>query len=281
MPFRSELQAALIAAQRAAEVILEQYRDRDAMADAPASISTSTDRESQETILKSLSEQFPSDAYRAEEATPSLSRLRTAGSRMWIIDPIDGTRGFAKKNGQFSVMIALVVDGEAVVGVVHEPALRRVTYAEKSAGCWRHDDNAEPVSVRVSSNRERDPLTLTQSHTKPGRPPTVAVQSLKPAGILETYSAGIKLAQVARGEADIYACEYDAMNDWDIAAGHILVTEAGGRVSMSDGRELVFGRENPLQVGQLVATNGWIHEFGLAQLRLGRQTLRDETSRGV
>jgi 3'(2'), 5'-bisphosphate nucleotidase len=267
VPFDQELKAALDAADRAAQVILRHYEVRDAMADAPASISTATDRESQETILRSLSEQFPDDAYRAEENTPSLSGLRSAGPRIWIIDPIDGTRGFVKKNGQFSVMIALVVDGEVVVGVVHEPALKRITFAQRGCGCWRRDSDGELLPVHVSSNADGDRLTLTQSHTKAGRTPTAAVQYLKPARVLETYSAGIKLAQVARGEADVYACEYDAMNDWDIAAGHILVTEAGGRVTMSDGGNLIFGREDPLQVGRLVATNGRVHDPVLALIR--------------
>ena len=124
MTFDNELNAALGAADRAAQVILRHYQDRDAMADAPASITTATDRESQETILRFLCEQYPDDAYRAEENTPSLNGLRTAGSRMWIIDPIDGTRGFAKKNGQFSVMIALVVDGEQYQKLLQAEGLR-------------------------------------------------------------------------------------------------------------------------------------------------------------
>jgi 3'(2'), 5'-bisphosphate nucleotidase len=265
--FDKELKAALAAADRAAQVIRNHYQLRDAMTDAPASISTATDRESQETILRSLCEQFPEDAYRAEEKTPSLSGLRTGGSRMWIIDPIDGTRGFAKKNGQFSVMIARVVDGEVVVGVVHEPVLNRITFAQRGGGCWRRDGDGNPMQVHVSSDANCDRLTLTQSHTKIGRAPTAAVQNLKPVRVLETYSAGIKLAQVARGEADVYACEYVAMYDWDIAAGHILVTEAGGRVSMNDGRQLSFGGENPLQVGRLIATNGLLHDHVLTKLR--------------
>src|SRR6478609_9639238 len=101
MPFDRELQAALTAAEQASRIILEHYEQRTALADAPASITTSTDRASQEAILQALSAQFPDDAFRAEEATPTLERLRREGSRMWIIDPIDGTRGFAKKNGQF------------------------------------------------------------------------------------------------------------------------------------------------------------------------------------
>jgi 3'(2'), 5'-bisphosphate nucleotidase len=262
MPFDRELQAALTAAEQASRIILAHYEQRRALADAPASITTSTDRASQEAILQALAAQFPDDAFRAEEATPTLERLRREGSRMWIIDPIDGTRGFAKKNGQFSVMIALCVEGVPVVGVVQEPALGRITCAQLGGGCWKSDGE----QVRVTQTADLTRCTLTQSHTKPGRGPTIAVQRLQPAHIIETYSAGIKLAQVARGEADIYACEYDAMNDWDIAAGHILVTEAGGRVTTNDDRPLKFGGEDPLQIGGLLSTNGVLHAAATRRL---------------
>src|SRR5262245_36572423 len=103
MTFDRELQSARDAAEHASRIILQHYEERTAMSDAPASITTSTDRASQEAILQALAAQFPDDAFRAEEATPTLQNLRRDGARMWIIDPIDGTRGFAKKNGQFSV----------------------------------------------------------------------------------------------------------------------------------------------------------------------------------
>jgi 3'(2'), 5'-bisphosphate nucleotidase len=159
-------------------------------------------------------------------------------------------------------MIALCVEGVPVVGVVQEPALGRITCAQLGGGCWKSDGE----QVRVTQTADLTRCTLTQSHTKPGRGPTIAVQRLQPAHIIETYSAGIKLAQVARGEADIYACEYDAMNDWDIAAGHILVTEAGGRVTTNDDRPLKFGGEDPLQIGGLLSTNGVLHAAATRRL---------------
>src|SRR5436190_12716908 len=118
MPYEPELRAALDAADEAGKVILRLYASFEAIADAPASITTAADRESQDVILRHLSSLFPGDGFRAEEATPGLAGLALSGARMWVIDPIDGTRGFARKNGEFSVMIALVEGREAVVGVV-------------------------------------------------------------------------------------------------------------------------------------------------------------------
>ena len=93
------------------------------------------------------------------------------------------------------------------------------------------------------------------------------MKRLKPRAVVETYSAGIKLARVARGEADLYVSTYDSMNDWDLAAGHGLVTEAGGRVTTIDGRPLRYGEPSPAHAGGLLATNGFLHDAAMTALR--------------
>src|SRR5262245_56543483 len=137
MRYEPELKLALQAAERAAARILELYADFVAIPDARADVTTRADRDSQEIILLALREQFPDDAYCAEEKTPTLADCKREGPRTWIVDPIDGTRGFAQKNGEFSIMIALAVGGASVLGVVHEPAASRVTYAVRGEGCWK------------------------------------------------------------------------------------------------------------------------------------------------
>ncbi len=140
MPYESELQAALAAVESARPLILDAYEHFQPIPDAAASITLPVDRQTQEIVLRHLSAAFPDDAYRAEEQTPALAGLPGADSgrpRMWIIDPIDGTRGFAKKNGEFSVMVGLVEGGNVVVGVVLEPVRGRLTYATRGGGCWR------------------------------------------------------------------------------------------------------------------------------------------------
>src|SRR5207245_8201337 len=100
----------------------------------------------------------------------------------------------------------------------------------------------------------------------PGEP-SWPVQALRPARVVETYSAGIKLARVARGEADVYVNTYDAFHDWDICAGHILVAEAGGRVTGLAGQELHYGLPGAWQRDGLLASNGLLHELALATPR--------------
>src|SRR6516162_7515510 len=143
MPYQAELQAAFDAAQLAGQKLRELYERFKAIPNAPADISTEADRQSQEIILKLIREKFPGDALCAEEETPSLAGVPRIGPRLWIVDPIDGTRGFARKNGEFSVMIGFVHDKRPVVGVVLEPAKERLTYAVAGRGCWRRDGGGE------------------------------------------------------------------------------------------------------------------------------------------
>ena len=156
MPYESELQAALEAVEQARPLILDAYAGFQPIPDAAASISLPVDRETQEILLRHLSAAFPGDAFCAEEATPALETLAGPGSdrpRMWIIDPIDGTRGFAVKNGEFSVMVGLVDRGQIAVGVVLEPVRERLTYATRGGGCWKRDGDGRAErceSVRPS-----------------------------------------------------------------------------------------------------------------------------------
>ncbi|HKB40675.1 MAG TPA: inositol monophosphatase [Gemmataceae bacterium] len=268
MPYERELQAALKAARQAAALILKHYEHFERVPDARADISTIADRESQEIILKYLHETFPADALCAEETTPSLEGVAHTGPRQWVVDPIDGTRGFAKKNGEFSVMVAFVDGGTVAVGVVLEPALRRITYAVRGGGCWRQDGaETQPSPCRVSTTTEVGSARLVQSHSRSPSEPSWPAKALRPARVVETYSAGVKLARVARGEADLYVNTYPSFHDWDICAGHVLVEEAGGKVTGLAGEELRYGLPGAVQCHGLLATNGLLHDIALNRLK--------------
>jgi 3'(2'), 5'-bisphosphate nucleotidase len=182
-----------------------------------------------------------------------------------VVDPIDGTRGFAKKTGQFSVMIGLLVDGQPVVGVVHEPVQDRHTFARVGGGCWTRTGTANPTRCRVSSRATLAECVLTQSWSKPGVA-SKPVEAIGPARVVETYSGGVKLALVARGEADVYPNTYERFFDWDICAGHVLVTEAGGTVTDLAGNPLAYQAADFAQTHGLLATNGPVHADALARL---------------
>ena len=265
MRYARELAIALEAAAAASARILEIYATFKAIPDARADITTQADRDSQELILQTLRRHFPDDALCAEEATPTLADAPKTGPRMWVVDPIDGTRGFAQKNGEFSVMIAFLDEGKVSVGVVLEPAASRLTYAVRGDGCWRRDGEGEAIRCHVTKNDDLTSLTMTQSRSKPGVV-TRQVQRLRPTKVIETHSAGVKLAKVARGEADLYVNHYPNFHDWDIAAGHVLVEEAGGRVTGMRGQAIRYGVGEADQRVGLLASNDLLHEGALVAL---------------
>ncbi len=270
MKFATELQAALQAAELARPNILEAYATFTPIPDAVASIHLPIDRQTQEIVLGHLSQAFPDDAFCAEEETPKFAGLagpNSGKSRLWIVDPIDGTRGFAVKNSEFSVMIGLVEAGRVVVGVVLEPVRERLTYATLGGGCWKRDGAGAPERCQVTSTNKLAEATLTVSRSSSQRKQSKWVDALGELKILAAYSAGIKLALVARGEADLYLNVYPNFNDWDICAGQILVEEAGGKVAGLMGQEIHYGRGTPSQRDGLLATNGHLHEAALAALR--------------
>jgi 3'-phosphoadenosine 5'-phosphosulfate (PAPS) 3'-phosphatase len=115
----------------------------------------------------------------------------------------------------------------------------------------------------VTSVRDLSQATVTQSHSSK---PSPYIRALDPAQVIETYSAGIKLAQVARGEADIYLNTYPITHDWDICAGHVLVDEAGGKVTNLHGAEPRYGQPDSSQPGGLLASNGMLHQPALSAI---------------
>ncbi len=263
-PYATELAAAREAAFRASEYLRREYQSFTAIPDAPVTISTHADKASQELILAFLHERFPADALCAEESTPAFDAVPKSGPRAWVVDPIDGTRGFAKKVGQFSAMIGLIVNGQPVVGVVAEPAQDRLTFAVLGGGCWVQTGAAESVRCHVSTRGFAE-LVLIQSWSKTGMSPK-PVQALAPVRVIETYSGGVKLAAVARGEVDVYANCYETFRDWDICAGHLLVTEAGGTVTDLGGNPITYQNAEFAQKNGLLATNGIIHTEAVMRL---------------
>ena len=266
--YERELEVALEAADLAGRYLVDEYKRFQAIPNAAASITTHADRQAQEIILRHILLSFPKDALCAEEATPTVRQVEQSSDRLWIVDPIDGTRGFAMKNGEFSVMIGFVDQGMIGVGVVAQPAAQRLTYAHHGGGCWRRDQGAtSPTSCHVTAVAQLERATLTQSRSRQPAVRSPLVQALNPARIVESYSAGIKLALVARGEADLYLNTYDAFHDWDICAGHLLVTEAGGQVTGIKGEELHYGLPGAWQKHGLLATNGKLHASAVAKTK--------------
>jgi 3'(2'), 5'-bisphosphate nucleotidase len=273
-----ELAVAIDVVEAAGAEVMRLYQSFKQIADAPADITTDADVASQEIILRRLSAEFPNDRLCGEETTAALERDRLAGkadtSRLWVVDPIDGTRGFARKNGEFSIMIGLVEQGTAVLGVVLEPAIGRLTYAVRAGGChWRPNRNTPFQQTHVGNAAALADATIAMSRSRGEEGEKKLLGLLGAKRGVQTYSAGIKLAQISRGEADVYLGDYPSMHDWDLCAGCILVEEAGGRVTDWEGDPLVFGQAPFKQRLGLAASNGALHAELLTVVRKHRDAV--------
>lgn len=251
LAWRKELLLALTTAAEAAQEARRLYAEFEAIPNAAANISTAADKALQDLILARLASEFPDDAYLAEESTAQLRHLKRSGPRRWVIDPIDGTRGFARKNGEFSVMIGLVQDGRCVVGVVAEPVAEQITFAARDGGCWlQHGGSFSRCQAGTASRIEEATVIVSREEASRRDPRWVNA-----AGYRHSYSSGLKLALVARGEADLYWRKH-AFHSWDLCAGHILVEEAGGKVTDANGRPIDYDNLPGDEVAGILASNG-------------------------
>jgi len=271
----AETAVALRAAGAAAAELRRRYAAFTPIPDAPANLTTEADLAAQERILEHLRRDFPGDGICAEESSPAARAAPApAGSRrFWVIDPLDGTRGFARRQGEFAVHVALVESGRPVLGVVVEPLAERVTWAIEGGGCWSAERGTAPWRCAVSASDAPEVLALSRSRDEASR--RALLDALGARRAVATWSAGRKLALVARGEADLYLGDYLTLHDWDVCAGHLLVEEAGGRVTDIGGDPIVYdGSGASLRGKGLVASNGRVHAAALRALAAGRVAWR-------
>ena len=235
-----ELREALLPVARAAgEAILAIYAtDFAVRGKADASPVTEADERAEAVILSHLARLTPDIPVVAEEAAAA-GRIPQVGKRFWLVDPLDGTREFISRNGEFTVNIALVENGRPVLGVVFAPALNRLFAGSEGAGAFAEDKGTR----RRIACRKIPAVGLT----------VVASRSHGDAAALDKFLAGrkvasqtnagssLKLCLVAAGEADVYPRLGRTM-EWDIAAGDAVLRAAGGRVTTLDGAPLSYGK---------------------------------------
>jgi 3'(2'), 5'-bisphosphate nucleotidase len=241
MTDRAALLAPLEAIARAAgEAILAVYRtDFDVRRKDDASPVTEADEAAEAVILEGLARLAPEIPVIAEESVAAGRVPDVSGGRFWLVDPLDGTKEFIGRNGEFTVNIALIEAGEPVLGVVYAPAIDRMFWGcDGRAGANGAQIAAKPVPADgltvVASRSHRDYQTEEFLKDYP-------VKELKSAG------SSLKLCLIAAGEADMYPRLGRTM-EWDIAAGHAVLRAAGGTLTTLDGGPFRYGKpgfENP------------------------------------
>lgn len=248
-----ELERCLVEATRlarAAGAVAMAHYGRAARTDkADASPVTEADRASNHVILEGLRRAFPADAVLSEEAADSEGRLGAA--RVWIVDPLDGTKEFLAQNGEFSVMIGLAEGGAPVLGVVYLPDGDVLYAAARGLGAWvERGGRRRPLRRAPVDGR---PLRMVQSRSH-GDPLTAAVQrALGVTDILPCGSVGVKCARIAEGDRDLYVHPVAYMKEWDTCAPEVVLREAGGSVTDCRGEALRYNKRDPVQPHGIIA----------------------------
>jgi len=237
-----ELEIACMLARLAGERILEIYeKDFSVEYKEDESPLTLADKESNELIVSGLRKEFPEYAVLAEESRDDKSRL--TNDWCWVVDPLDGTKEFIKRNGEFTVNIALTYRGEVVLGVIFVPVKNELYYAARGKGAFLERDGSSR-KISVSDKRDKLRIVSSRSHGSEDLDRLLAQNQDK---ISEVVSAGssLKGCLIAEGNADAYY-RYGLTMEWDTAAMQCIVEEAGGFFRQLDGNLMRYNRENSL-----------------------------------
>lgn len=237
--------------REAAEAVMAVYAtDFAVRGKDDASPVTEADERAEALILAGLARLAPGVPVVAEEAAAAGRIPDVAGGAFWLVDPLDGTKEFIGRNGEFTVNVALVVEGAPVLGVVLAPALGGAAgtlYAGVvGQGAWRERDGMrEPIAARVAP---AEGLTVVASRSHGDAAALDAFLAGRPVAALRNAGSSLKLCLVAAGEADCYPRQGRTM-EWDIAAGQAVLVAAGGQVlRIDDGQPLRYGKpgfDNP------------------------------------
>jgi myo-inositol-1(or 4)-monophosphatase len=259
--FARERDLAVLAAREAGAIVRHWYeRPITVTEKGPDHPLTRADLEANNCIRGHVSRAFPDDGWLSEETADSSERL--SRRRVWVVDPLDGTKEFIQHIPEFCVCIALVEAGRPVVGVSYNPATDRLYVAVRGAGTTM---NGEPARVSTQARLADAVVMASRSEDKRGEwDPFKALMK-----VTLTGSVAYKLAELSTGNGDA-TFTLTPKNEWDICAGSILVEEAGGRVTGLEGEPLVFNQPSPLRPG-MIASNGALHEALLDVTRAQRR----------
>jgi 3'(2'), 5'-bisphosphate nucleotidase len=191
-----------------------------------ASPLTQADLASHALIAETLGQAAPDIPLLSEEGAAIPYAVRSAWRRHWLIDPLDGTREFVKRNGEFTVNIALVEDHRPILGVVHAPVLGLTYGAARGVGAFRVDDNQARTAIATHRADRRMTIVASRSHRDAD---TERLLGRLPAHDAVSRGSSLKFCLVADGTADFYP-RFGPTSEWDTAAGQCLVEQAGGAV---------------------------------------------------
>jgi 3'(2'), 5'-bisphosphate nucleotidase len=268
--YQHEIRVATELARQAGAVLLEHYYSPFLVEQKVNALDeleevTAADREANELIVSRLQKEFPDDGILAEESVDNEQRLEK--DRVWLIDPMDGTKNFINRDGDFAVQIGLAVGGESVLGVVYQP-LRRVLYrAARHGGAWIEAGENDGTRMSVSNLTRPGEMVLasSRSHRSPRMARVVSAFGFKDE--TQRGSVGVKVGLIAERQADIYLHLSPGTKQWDTCGPEAILAEAGGRLTDLFGQPLRYNGVRVDNRNGIVASNGAAHEMVIENLK--------------
>ncbi|KEF31628.1 3'(2'),5'-bisphosphate nucleotidase [Marinobacter nitratireducens] len=253
MHYSSILPDVIKVADEASEKVLHIYQsDFQVAYKEDRSPITAADTASHEIIVKGLRNISHDIPVLSEEGKSIPWEERKHWRRFWLVDPIDGTKEFTQRNGEFTVNIAMIEDGEPVMGVVIAPALKEAFWGVVGEGAHKRDRTGRVYRIRTAEPKAEKRVVASKNHLNEETKAFIAKL-----GDHELVQAGssLKFCRVAEGHADIYP-RIGPTSEWDTAAAQAVLVAAGGSVKQLDGSPVVYGKENVLNPN-FVASGGW------------------------
>ena len=271
--YERELGVALELARASGAAALEYYGgplrvEHKGDTDEPV---TAADRAVNELIVSGLGRAFPDDGILAEESVDTDRRL--ARERVWMVDPLDGTKGFIAGTGDFAVQIGLADRGESVLGVVYAPATDVMYWAARGAGAWVErpvetaDASTKVERLRVSDNAELSSMRLAESRSHRSPKMDTVVRALGIREEIKSHSVGVKVGLIVERQCDVYIHLSGKTKQWDTCAPEAVLAAAGGRMTDLWGEPLRYNTPDVYNHNGIVSSNGAGHGAVVAALR--------------
>ncbi len=220
-----------------------------------ASPLTEADLRADRAIRAGLEQHFPGTYILSEE---SRSAADLAGDSFFLVDPLDGTKEFIKRNGEFTVNIALIAQGRPVAGVVLAPALAELYFGAQGLGAWKRDA-AGLRPIRTTPTAPEQPLRVIGSRSHGGEQLSAWLAGLARAHTFVAAGSSLKFCRIAEGQADIYP-RFGPTSQWDTAAAQCVLEMAGGSVTDLAGQPLGYGLDRPILNPEFIAAAGGVAE---------------------
>ena len=254
---KEEIRIATELAKAAGKIVM-QYYDQDYRVDMKKENEpvTQADRASNEFITSQLLQNFPEDGILAEESKDNLTRL--SKRRVWLVDPMDGTREFIDKIGEFSIMVGLVEDGHPILGVVYQPTTGILYSAAQKLGSFI-SKNGEQRRLRVSELISIPEMTMVVSRSHRAAIVDKMKNALGLRKEVSSGSVGLKVGLMVENKCDLYLHPNSKTKEWDTCAPEIILQEAGGQITDCWGEGLRYNKQNVYNDKGFVASNGRCH----------------------